>query len=61
MEYTLKNDNSLEIHYLAVSDSDTIINLTNHSYFNLSGHDSGDILNQKLMINAKNFTVYKCC
>ncbi|MDU5722147.1 aldose epimerase family protein [Clostridium butyricum] len=57
VEYTLTNDNSLEIHYLAVSDSDTIINLTNHSYFNLSGHDSGDILNQKLMINAKNFTV----
>lgn len=57
VEYTLANDNSLEIHYLAVSDSDTIINLTNHSYFNLSGHDSGDILNQKLMINAKNFTV----
>ncbi|MBS2905156.1 galactose-1-epimerase, partial [Klebsiella pneumoniae] len=57
VEYTLRNDNSLEIHYSAVSDSDTIINLTNHSYFNLSGHESGHILNQKLMINANNFTV----
>lgn len=55
--YTLTEDNAIEINYNAVSDKDTIINLTNHSYFNLSGHSSGDVLKQKLMINADSFTV----
>lgn len=55
--YTLTEDNSLEIDYYATTDEDTIINLTNHSYFNLGGHSSGDILDQYLMINADNFTV----
>ncbi|KYH28170.1 MULTISPECIES: aldose epimerase family protein [Clostridium] len=54
--YTLTNDNELKIDYFAVSDKDTIVNLTNHSYFNLSGHSSGDILNHKVMINANKFT-----
>lgn len=55
--YTLTEDNAIEINYSAVSDKDTIINLTNHTYFNLSGHSSGNVLNQKLMINADSFTV----
>ncbi|MRY42929.1 galactose-1-epimerase, partial [Parabacteroides distasonis] len=55
--YVLTEDNALEIHYKANTDKDTIINLTNHAYFNLSGHSSGDILKQKLMINADKFTV----
>lgn len=55
--YTLTEDNALSINYNAVSDKDTIVNLTNHSYFNLAGHASGDILNQKLMINSDKFTV----
>jgi len=54
--YTLKEDNSVKIDYHAVSDKDTVINLTNHSYFNLSGHASGNILKHKLMINADKFT-----
>lgn len=55
--YTLTEDNSLKINYTAISDKDTVVNLTNHSYFNLSGHNSGNILNHKLMINSDSFTV----
>lgn len=55
--YFLTDDNELKIEYRAVSDKDTVINLTNHSYFNLRGHASNDILDQKLMVNADSFTV----
>ena len=55
--YSLTEDNALEIHYFAVSDRDTVVNLTNHAYFNLAGHASGDVLKHKLMINADKFTV----
>lgn len=54
--YTLTDDNELVIEYLAVSDKDTIVNLTNHSYFNLSGHDSGSILEHKVFLDADQFT-----
>lgn len=54
--YTLTNDNELKIDYMAVSDKDTIVNLTNHSYFNLGGHDSGDVNGHKLWIDADMFT-----
>lgn len=47
---------SLAVHYEAVSDADTICNLTNHSYFNLSGHSSGPISDQEIMINAQFYT-----
>lgn len=50
--FTLTDDNALDIHYEAVCDKDTVINLTNHSYFNLNGHDSGDMLSHKLKING---------
>lgn len=55
--YTLTEDNALKIDYFAVSDKDTVVNLTNHSYFNLSGHASGNILKHQVMINADRFTV----
>lgn len=55
--YTLTNDNALKIDYFAVSDKDTVVNLTNHSYFNLSGHGFGNILKHQVMINADKFTV----
>lgn len=56
VEYTLTEDNALIIDYFAISDKDTVVNLTNHSYFNLSGHGSGDILKHKVKINADKFT-----
>jgi aldose 1-epimerase len=54
--YTLTPANELNIHYTATTDQDTVINLTNHSYFNLSGHDSGEILDHLLTIPADRFT-----
>lgn len=55
--YTLTEDNELRIDYFAVSDKDTVVNLTNHSYFNLSGHGAGDVLRHELNIHANQFTV----
>lgn len=54
--YTLTEDNALTIDYHAVSDEDTIVNFTNHSYFNLAGEGSGSILDHKVWINASKFT-----
>lgn len=54
--YTLTKDNALKINYKAKSDKDTVVNLTNHAYFNLSGHDSGKMTNQKLTINSSFYT-----
>lgn len=54
--YKLTNSNELQIDYYAKTDKDTIVNLTNHSYFNLSGHASGDILDHKLKIISDKFT-----
>lgn len=56
--YTLNEENELMIHYFAVSDEDTILNLTNHSYFNIGakGHQCGDIRNQDLRIMAEAYT-----
>jgi len=50
--YTLTNDNEIIIKYRADSDEDTVINLTNHTYFNLNGEGSGDILSHQLKINS---------
>lgn len=56
VRYKLTDYNELVIDYYAKSDKDTIVNLTNHSYFNLSGHNSGNILNHKLKIFSDKFT-----
>ena len=53
--YTLTDDNELKINYNGKSNKDTIANMTNHSYFNLSGNTSGTAINQKLYINADKF------
>ncbi len=56
VKYTLTDNNALSIDYTAVSDKDTIINLTNHSYFNLKGAGNGDILDHVVKINAEHYT-----
>ncbi len=54
--YTLTQNDELKIDYQATTDKDTVINLTNHSYFDLSGQDAGNILDHRVMINADKFT-----
>ena len=54
--YRLDDENALSIHYEAAPDQDTVINMTNHSYFNLNGHNSGSVLEHKVWLNADSFT-----
>ena len=54
--YTLDEENGLTIHYEAVPDQDTVINMTNHSYFNLNGHKSGSVLHHRMQILSDAFT-----
>ena len=54
--YSLSDDNQLKLAYRASSDKKTILNLTNHTYFNLDGHDSGSIEEHEICINASHYT-----
>lgn len=54
--YSLTEENSFVMEYSAVTDAPTLANFTNHSYFNLNGHDSGTVLGQKLRIASDTFT-----
>jgi aldose 1-epimerase len=54
--YTLTDDDALRIDYLASTDKDTVVNFTNHSYFNLAGNGSGSVAGQMLLVNADRYT-----
>lgn len=55
IRYTVTNNNELVINYEMCSDMTTVVNPTNHTYFNLAGHDSGDVLSQELEIFSNKF------
>ncbi len=54
--YVLTEENELRMEYRALTDQDTIFNMTNHSYFNLDGHASGDVLEQKIWLDSEAYT-----
>jgi len=53
--YTLTADNELRIDYAAITDKPTVLNLTNHAYWNLAGADAGSVLDHVMMLNASGF------
>jgi aldose 1-epimerase len=55
LTYTLTDENALEVEYRAVCDAPTVLNLTQHSYFNLLGEGKGSILDHELMLNADRY------
>ncbi|WP_262927247.1 aldose epimerase family protein [Phytohalomonas tamaricis] len=56
VRYTLNENNELRVHYSALSNKPTVVNLTNHSYFNLSGAGNGTVLDHEMMISASRYT-----
>jgi aldose 1-epimerase len=56
VRYTLSDANELQVDYEATTDKDTVLNLTNHSYFDLSGTSAGEVVDSVVTINADRFT-----
>lgn len=56
VQFTLDDENKLQIQYWATTDQDTVVNLTNHTYFNLGGHDVGEIGSHCVKIYADQYT-----
>lgn len=56
VRYTVEPNNELRLDYTAKTDKDTVINLTNHSYWNLNGEGNGDVLGQRIKIDADRYT-----
>jgi len=54
--YSIDNENGIKIHYVVKPDRPALINMTNHSYFNLAGHDAGTILDHVLTLNCSKYT-----
>lgn len=54
--YSLSSKNCLKVEYSAISDADTLFNPTQHSYFNLGGHQSGAVINQQIQVLASHYT-----
>ena len=54
--FTVTSENELKLTYHATTDKPTVLNVTNHAFFNLAGEGNGDVLNHELMVNADAFT-----
>lgn len=57
--YTLTDNDEIKIEYHATSDKNTMINMTNHSYFNLKGHNSGSVMTHEVWLNSNSYTEVK--